>query len=401
MLNNNQHKILITIALAFSLFAEGSIYYLIIFGASKEENKWLLTGISFATVLPSIFLAAPLGWAIDRFPIKRLWVGSLVVSALLSFGMMLTENYYILILLLAIQTICSILVGSVLFKGLPRIEGFTKDSASSYIVGLSSVLAIVTPPASGLLFSTGRNLAFLTITALFVVSLIMVAMLVPPLNVRATAENLGLREIFFGLKSLKSISAIKYYLPVMFAVVLFTTMEDLSGIIYLQEISANYLRALDLQNIDSGALGYSFIISMWPIGSLIASIMIGKNYINLRGLTSLVLGGFLVCLAVFFEGLIENVLLIALFFIVGGAGNAIHNIGVRNIVYDTIPEGSQGRAWTFIGASFTIFSALGKFLGTPYLLAEPKEVIFLSGLAGMTLIFISSILIFFNKKTNT
>lgn len=400
MLNNNRYKILITIALVFSLFAEGSIYYLIIFEASKEENKWLLTAISFATVLPSIFLAPLLGWVIDRFPIKKLWVDSLAVSALLALGMLITKNYYILILFLAIQTICSILVGSVLFKGLPKVEGFTQDSASSYIVGLNSLLAIFTPPVSGLLFSIGRDISFSIITLLFIISLLIIFIYIPPLNAKATSENLGLKEIFFGLRSLKSISALKYYLPIMFAVVLFTTMEDLSGIVYLQEISTNYLRFLNFQNIDSGAVGYSLIISMWSIGSLVASIGIGKKYINLGGLTSLILGGFLVCLAIFFEGLSKDILIIALFFVVGGAGNAIHNIGVRNIVYDNISEGLQGRAWTFIGASFTIFSAFGKFLGTPYLIAEPKNVIFLSGLVGMVLILISLVFIIFRKKDN-
>lgn len=386
MTMNFSNKFWTLLGSGLALFSESTIYFFIIFSASKQASPWILTAISFATMLPSIFLAPMLGWFIDKLPVKFLWVISIVFSAVLSLLMGIFENYYLWIILLALQTMFSVVVGSALFKALPKIPGFNDKTASAYVVGLNSVLAIITPPIASLVFSSIGSISLLFSAFLLLVSSAIISLKVPSLQESVSMERTHLKEIIFGLESLKNLSLLKMYIPIMFAVVLFTTIEDLSGIIYIQEIGTKFFDNINFLNIDPGPLGYSVVVSMWALGSLLTSIALGKDWVNIDSVRSLMYGGILVCFAIFIEGISSSLIIVALVFIIGGIGNSVHNIGVRDIIYENVPENKQGRVWTFMGASFTIFTAIGKFIGTPYFMGEPRWVIVGSGLCGLALI---------------
>ncbi|WP_082469868.1 MFS transporter [Curtobacterium sp. S6] len=385
MIGNKLSKYPITIALTLSLFAEGSVYYLMIFSISQQGGTWMLTATSLATLLPSILVAPAVGWAVDKIPTKTLWVLSLFVSAMTMICMILTSNVSLNVALLSLQTVCSIMVGSVVFKALPNLHGFTEQTASAYVVGINSLLAIVTPPLSALLFSLGFSGAIWVATALTLISLAIIAIHIPRARPDTTRDHTDFKHLRRGLKSLSGISSLKLYLPAMFAVVLFTTMEDLSGVVYLQDIGRARLGDIPL-DMDPGLVGYSIILAAWSTGSLLASVRASKAKRRFDPVTLLILGGALICVAIIVEGIVEYLSVILIFFVMGGIGNAMHNIGVRNTVYEAVPEEIRGRAWSLIGSSFAAFSIMGKFLGTPHLVGEPKGVITFSGLAGMTVI---------------
>lgn len=356
-----------------------------IFSISQRGGTWMLTAISLATLLPSILVAPAVGWAVDKLPTKTLWVLALSVSAMAMIGMSLTSTVYLNVALLSLQTVCSTMVGSVIFKALPNIHGFTEQTASAYVVGMNSLLAIVTPPLSALLFSLGFREAILVATGLTLISLGIIAVYIPRTRSDAPRGPTKSTHLRLGLKSLSSISSLTLYLPAMFAVVLFTTMEDLSGVVYLQDVGRARLGNIPL-DMDPGLVGYSIIVAAWSIGALVTSVRASKTRRRFDPITLLMLGGALICVAIIVEGIVEYVSVILIFFVMGGIGNAMHNIGVRNTVYEAVPEEMRGRAWSLIGSSFAAFSIIGKFLGTPHLVGDPKNVIIFSGLAGMTVI---------------
>lgn len=388
MKNRKNTKPYILLASSLGMFTEGSIYFFMIFMASKSNNPWLLTSISFASFLPGVFLAPVLGWAIDKMPVKKLWAGSLLGSGITVACMMLTDSYTMWVILLAIQTMFSIVVGTALFKVLPKVPSMSEKTASSWLVGMGAIFAIITPPVASFIFSIGAGFSFMMSAIILVFSALIIFIFAPEINSQVELEKTDWKEALFGLKALKNFSLLKMYIPVMFVVVLFTTIEDLSGIIYLQDLGQNNFSFISgsFPTVDFGTFGYSLVVAMWAIGSFIGSVISSRPWFTLSAAHSLMYGGLLICLGIIAEGAIPSIFLIGLVFILGGMGNAIHNIGIRNVIYSDVPERNQGQVWALIGASFMAVSSLGKFLGTPYLLGEPRPVILFSGILGMAVI---------------
>ena len=77
------------------------------------------------------------------------------------------------------------------------------------------------------------------------------------------------------------------------------------------------------------------------------------------------LGGLALSAAILVEGLVPVAGIIAVAFIGGGLGNAVHNVGVRNLVYAEVPPEQQAQVWSVVGAAISGAAALLLAMGIP------------------------------------
>lgn len=382
-------KIYLKIVLAavfIESLAHASVYFLLIFKLSSTANSWSLTAIALTSALTGVILAAPLGNLVDRMSLRPLWLGSIIVSILSVFLLSISESLILWVLLVVIYSAAGVISGSVVFKALPRIEGITPEKASSFLVSTGALVGILSPLLASLLYALAPNHSFIPLIILLAACFLIIFKAAPQ-GAPPELDSISWKDALLGIKVISNNHHIIYYLPIMLLVVLSTSVEDLSGVVYLQDIGGNFISPL-FPNFpgDPGAIAYSALVASWSIGTLVGAHLTERKLFKLSPAASLKIGGFIISLAIFAEGFFPSPVLIAAFFFLGGAGNAVHNVGIRNLVYTEVAEKNQGQAWAMIGATFTVFSSIGQFLGTPYLLGEPQQVIMYSGLFPMVII---------------
>lgn len=386
-MNIVSRKNMILLALFLEGLASGSVYFLMVFAASQTMEPWALMAIALASTLSGVLLAAPMGFIVDRLNLRRAWRLGLLIDFLGILIIALVPQLWVWIGVIIIRTGVSILTGAAQFKILPKIEGMTEKTASAYLVGLGSFLGISIPVFASLIYSFFQEQASLLAALVFLPALLILTLAIPQIETKVSLEPLSLKEVFLGLGAISRSQRVLAYLPVMFLAVLCTSVEDLSGVIYLQEVGGQFISShLPSYQGQPDALGYSLLVSCWSLGTLLMAFISARPFYRVKGLPALLWGGLGIALAILGEGLFSYAPLIALVFLAGGLCNSMHNLGIRQMVYDYVPEENQGQVWAMIGASFQIFVSLGQVLGTPYLLAEPRTVIIAGGGLAATLI---------------
>jgi len=179
-------------------------------------------------------------------------------------------------------------------------------------------------------------------------------------------------EIWLGSRILPVMRAVRGFLPAIIGVVVVTSVEGVAGVFYLQEVAGS-------------AVLYALLLSAWAVGSLVGVAVTGRHSFRMGAVQSILVGGILVSVAILVEGLVPSALVIAVAFIGGGIGNAIHNVGVRNLVYEVVPREQQAQVWSVVGALFSAAAAVGNFFGTPGLIGSARSLIVWAGAAGVVL----------------
>ncbi|WP_140400576.1 MFS transporter [Gulosibacter sp. 10] len=364
---------------AIGAFVDGAILLLLLLSSSAQEASWWVTGIVLANLLPPVLLAPALGWVVDRIPGRLAWAGGFGVSGASTIGLALVDAPAASVALAGVQATCAVAVSATQFKLLPAAPGLTERRAASLVVTLAAVAGIVAPPVAALMSGIGIRAALVVCGALFVLCAVSVGLLVPGTG-RAAVQRSSWHEIWLGTRSLGHMRSFAGFVPVMGAIVVATSMEGVAGVFYLQDVAG-------------GAVGYGLILAAWAVGSLAGSSMTLLPGFRLGPGASVLLGAIGISAALLFEGLVPIAVPILLAFLVGGVANSVHNIGVRNLVYDTVPEELQGQAWAVVGALFSSGAALGNLLGTPGLLAQERALVIASGALGLGVAVVSAAVI--------
>ena len=356
-------------------FASATIYFLLLFRFAQDSSPWGMTAVALVSMLTGAVCAAPLGAWVDRSNLRTLWIGSTSTSAFLTLGLHLTSTPWIWLVLLACITAAEVVSGTVIFKALPKIPGMTQTSASSFLVGMGAVLGVVTPAGAALLYAVAPHACFLLAFALQVPAVLLL-LKVAPKGEAPQLEKLSFKDAVLGLGALSKSLGLLAYLPVMYLVVIATSAEDLSGLIYLQQVGGNFIDGSFPGMVENpGPAGYAALTAFWSLGLLLGSAIPNRRWFSLSTYQTLIVGGLVISLAILAEGMFPYAPVIAVAFLMGGIGNAVHNVGVRSSVYEQVPEEHTGQVWAMVSVSFTLLAGLGKMLGTPYLLGEPQQVV--------------------------
>ncbi len=359
-------------AICIGSFIDSAILMLLLLSSSAQAVSWWVTAVVLANLLPPILLAPALGWLVDRTSARRAWALSLALSAACAAGIAFVHVPLALVALAAVQSVCSVVVSAAVFKVLPHADGMDERSASSAAVGIGSIAGVGAPPLAALAASAGLDVAFWGCAGLLVVAAALV-LRTSAREVQASVARTPWHEVWLGTRSIRSLRTIRVFVPVTLGVVVAACMEGVSGVFYLQDVAG-------------GSLGYALLLSAWAGGSVLGAVLSDWSRFRLGPVACIQLGGLALSAAILVEGLVPSAAVIAVVFVGGGLGNAVHNVGVRNLVYTEVPAAQQAQVWTVVGAAISAAAALGNFLGTPGLLAPARSVIVLAGSLGVALV---------------
>lgn len=360
------------VSICIGYFVDSAIYLLLLLSSSAQDVSWWVTAVVLANLIPPIGLAPVLGWIVDRTSGRGAWTVSLILSAVCATGIAFLESPVALVGLAAIQSTCAVVISAAVFKLLPLAASMDERAASSFAVGIGSVASVGAPPLAAFAATMGVDIAFWICGALLAVASVMVAR-TSSREVHVEVERTAWHEVWLGTRTIRTMTALKVFVPVMLGVVVVTSMEGVAGVFYLQ-------------NVADSPVGYALLLSAWAVGSLAGATLTGRSGFSLGAVHCILLGGLVVSVAIMIEGLIASAVVIAVAFIGGGVGNAIHNVGVRNLVYAEVPRRQQAQVWSVVGATFSGAAAIGNFLGTPGLIAPARTVIVIAGVLGVLMV---------------
>jgi MFS family permease len=364
--------VILMAAICIGYFVDSAIYLLLLLSSSAQDVSWWVTAVVLANLIPPILLAPVLGWIVDRTSGRAAWTLSLTVSALCAAGIGLVDSPVALVVLAAVQSTCAVVVSAAVFKLLPRAGAMDERSASSFAVGIGSIASIAAPPLAALIAVLGVDVAFWACAVLLALAAALV-LRTAPRTTQVEVEATSWHEVWLGTRTIRTMTVFRAFIPVMLGVVVVTSMEGVAGVFYLQEVAGS-------------AVGYALLLSAWAVGSLVGAGLTGRAGFRLGAVHSVLIGGLVVSAAILLEGLIASAVVIAVAFLGGGVGNAIHNVGVRNLVYEQVPRNQQAQVWSVVGATFSGAAAIGNFLGTPGLVAPAQPVIVIAGALGVVLV---------------
>lgn len=360
------------LAICIGNFVDAGLYLLLLLSSSAQNVSWWVTAVILANLIPPIILAPVLGWLVDKTSGKIAWVVALGISALCVTGIGFINSPKLLVVLAAVQAVCAVVVSASVFKLLPKAESMDEKLASSFAVGIRSLASIAAPPLAAILATFSIRFAFWSCGIALLISTILVLRLSPSVG-QVQVSSSSWHDIWLGTQSIRSMKIFRIFIPVILGIVVVTSMEGVAGVFYLQDVAGS-------------PIGYAVLLSTWAVGSLLGAVITGRGSFSLSSVNSILLGGIAVSSAILVEGIFPVFLLIGIAFVIGGIGNAVHNVGIRNIVYEEIPSAQQAQVWSVVAATFSGAAAFGNFLGTPGFIAEAQPIIVVAGTAGVILV---------------
>lgn len=373
---------LVFVLLAFvSMVGDGMALFALTLAAADQFGSWGVTTLFLTGLIPPILAAPLVGRLVDGGNLRRTWVASLLAHVLLFALMAIADDLLLSLLLMCGASISAVINASAIFKLIPSIRGaLPLARASSLIVSAGSLAGILAPPIAAIAYTAWSVQPVLALNALGFTALALGAgLVVPRSSAPADAElpsDGGSRP---GARILFTDQLLAVLLVPIAAVVLFTSAEGVAGVFYLRSVAGN-------DTI------YAVMLGAWSVGALIGALVCGNRFLAARVRTPVLLGGALIGAAILAEGLWPNALVILMVFLVGGFGNGMHNVGVRNAVYARIPEAHHGAAWAYLTVVIKVMVGLGFLLGTPGLVVDSDRLIIIAaGIGSLAAVFIAMV----------
>ncbi|MCG2802527.1 MAG: MFS transporter [Cellulomonas sp.] len=371
--------VILMTAVGIGSFVDSAVYILLLLTSSAQAVSWWVTAVVLANLVPPILLAPVLGWVVDRTSGRGAWAAALGISAVCAGGIAFLDAPVALVGLAAVQATCSVVFSAAAFRLLPLARGMDERTASSFAVGIGSAAAIGAPPLAAFAAGLGTASAFWMCAGLLATAGVLVLRTAPRTG-QVSVPGTPWHEVWLGTRSIRTVAVLRTFLPIAVGVVLVASIEGVAGVFYLQAVTG-------------GAVGYALLLSAWAAGSLVGAVLTGGPRFTLGSVPSILLGGLAVATAILVEGLIASALVIAVVFVVGGVGNAIHNVGIRTLVYAQVPRAQQAQVWSVAGAMFSAAAALGNLLGTPGVIAPARQVIVGAGALGVALVVVTALVL--------
>ena len=365
---------LVFVLLAFvSMVGDGMALFALTLAAADQLGSWGVTALFLTGLIPPILAAPLVGRLVDGAKLRRIWVASLLAHVLLFALMALVDDLLLSLVLMCGASISAVVNASAIFKLIPSIRGsLTLPRASSLIVSAGSLAGILAPPIAAIAYTAWSVQAVLALNALgFTVLALGAGLVVPRRAVPVVLKEPHNGGAGHGARILFSDRLLALLLIPLAAVVLFTSAEGVAGVFYLRSVA------------DNDTI-YAVMLGAWSVGALGGAMVCGNRFLGTRVRTPVLLGGALIGAAILVEGLWPNALVIVAVFVLGGLGNGMHNVGVRNAVYARIPEAHHGAAWAYLTVVIKIMVGLGFLLGTPGLVVDSDRLIIIGQAVALT-----------------
>lgn len=342
---------------------------------SLTDDERLLSLTVFATFVPWLVLALPIGVVVDRVSRRRLMIGSNLVRVVVFAGIGLaaiaeTIEIWVLLVLLVLIGSCEVLFDSTAQAFLPSlVEDHQLERANGLLFAAEVVAGSLAGLAIGaLLFDASAGLPFTTNALSFAVAAALIAAIRPRRRASVAAPTvLGDQRLRAGFDWLREHRLLRT-LALMFAV---TNL----GLLFAQGIFVKYaIEELGLDGVE-----YGLLLAITAMGAASGGLL-GHRIIRRVGLRTAVVGPYLVFgVAQLIIGLTSTVWLVAAAGFVLGAGITVWNVATITIRQREIPADRFGRVNAFYRWLGAAASATGVAAGGFVAYATNVRVPFLVG----------------------
>ncbi len=344
--------------------------FALILDARVLGPPWWVTLVFFAELLPPLFLAPALGVLVDRFDVRTVWVGAVLVQAACFATAAAVPDFFVRLALVAVANALAVASSAAAFRLTPELAGAVPTQrANSLVAGAVSFAFLLGPGLAGIGYETLGSTALLAANAS--TFLVVAALVRAVVQVRPRGDmDVGGRfwdHAGEGLRVLRGSPVAWVVIGLAAGIVLTTSIEGVAGVEYLPAVTGS-------------EAAYGLLVSGWALGSLPGSLVAGHRWFAGREVDLVVWGGAAIGLALLVEGLVPNTWVIAgIFLVVGGLGNGLHNVGIRTTIHRFIPDTSHGRAWSYYSVMVNGCVVAGYLLGTPWGIVAARGLVILSG----------------------
>lgn len=347
---------------------------------SLTDDERLLSLTVFATFVPWIVLALPIGVVVDRVSRRRLMIAANLVRLIVFAGIGLAVTaesleIWVLLGLLVVIGSCEVLFDSTAQAFLPSlVESHQLERANGFLFAAEVVAGSLAGLAIGaLLFDASAGLPFTTNALTFAVAAALLALIRPRRRATDAPTGLGDQRLRAGFDWLRGHRLLRT-LALMFAV---TNL----GLLFAQGIFVKY--AVDELGLDG--VEYGLLLAITAMGAASGG-LIGHRIIARVGLRAGIVAPYLVFgVAQLIIGVTSTVWLVAVAGFVLGAGITVWNVATITIRQREIPADRFGRVNAFYRWLGAAASATGVAAGGFVAYATNVRVPFLVG-GGITLV---------------
>ncbi|GAA0843103.1 MFS transporter [Streptosporangium amethystogenes subsp. fukuiense] len=356
-----------------SAFGDGIALLAMVLDAADKGPTWWVTEVYFAELVPPLLLAPALGAFVDRANAKKVWVAAVLLQAALFAAATLIPDFHVRVALVALANVLAVTSSSASFKLLPAVAGAAGiEKANGGLTTALSIAGLAGPAFCGAFHPIVGSSWLLGLNGTtFLVMALVVGLVIPgEIDKRVSVGGNPFGGALDGLRAMWRSPIVGPLLPIFAGVVFATSIEGVAGVFYLREVTS------------SDAV-YGLLLSAWALGSIPGSLIGGWSRVSRHHLVMLLGGAFLVSAALLVEGLVPIAAVIGLAFLVGGFGNGVHNVGVRNVIHHNISPEMHGRAWAYYRVLVNTCLALGYMSGTPGVFVDARTAILVSALLSM------------------
>ncbi|MFJ3304085.1 MFS transporter [Streptomyces sp. NPDC086549] len=336
--------------------------------AADKGVRFGVTEVLLAELLPTVVAAPFIGSLVDRVSARSVWRWALVVQALSLGGAAAVDGFHLRVGLIALSGLAGVASVTAGFKVLPVVAGeeHTGRANSLLTAGLSAA-GLLGPALAGLLHSVRGTSFLLGADAVSFLVLVWCTALAVPRAVDVTIGRRPATKLSDGYRALRHAPVVGAMLPTLAAAMLATSVEGVAGVYYLRDVA------------DGNDTLFGLFLATWALGAIPGALLAGRAGWSGRH-TALILGGVLgISLGLMCAGLLPMAAAIFPLFLLGGFGNGVCNVGLRNAVHTNVPAEVHGSAWACYQALSRSCIGLGYLLGTPNGLVSSRGQVILSG----------------------
>lgn len=357
-------RIVIGILLIGTILDEIVVIALLFHVAHETENSLTIAWLLLAQAIPGITLAPCGGIAVDRFGARRIIMVAAIPQAVLMILLGAAETTVGFVIIAAILSGCFAFSGPALFALVPVLAKharFTVERTNSMIEiarGLGSVLG---PVVGGILIGYLDFAATLWIVAMWSIVLPM-AIAMFDLDTKVSGEKGSWASALFWVRrSYRPIFRRKSVVLIIatFGLIVFST--TFSDVVFI------FFASFDL---GASAFLVGVLMAAWALGLTIGAWHSGRRSARYDILDAAYGGALMMGLALLASGVAAMVLrtdpalaAVAVIFLIGGVGNGVHNVAVRNAMHSLVPAGQHGRAFSLYVAVSRVAAVSGYFGG--------------------------------------
>lgn len=360
--------------------------------AVDQGQPWMVTWFSLCLAIPAMLLAPFAGAIVDRYDPRKIWVASLAVQSLCIGIAASQDDFWSRLMLLAVSNVINILSSSAAFALLPALIGPIRIERANSLMAVGSSLAYLIGPAlSAWLFNKVGASRMLSVNAVTTAILAATAVFLMLRADRPDSKADGSWNLFGGVSegwaAIRSSPVVTATLPLLILIMISTSIEAVAGVFWLREISG------------SDAL-YGLVLSCWAAGSLIGAYVAGTKRLAPRTMLLIVGGGLCMALAILTEGLVPIAIVIGVAFAIGGLGNGTHNVGVRNLIFQQIPQAHIGSAWAYYRMLTSASVTVGYVVGTPHTTEDARGMVIIAGICALVGVLVAIVAVRMRRRNS-